>query len=450
MDVSRENIDELNVILKVKIEKEDYEERVNKVLTDYRKKVKLDGFRPGKVPMGLVKKMYGTSILVDEINKIITESVSKNLTEDKLHILGEPIPSKDQKPIDWTTDKEFNFSFDLGLAPQFELNLSKKDKIPYYSIKVDEKIINSQKENIANRYGAMAKAEVSEEKSTVKGLVEQLDEKGQILENGIRVEDTMIHIAVIKDEKIQKKFIGTKIDDIITFDPLKAFPNETDLSSMLKIDKELVKKINTHFRITVAEINNFQPAELNNELFDKIYGEGKVKTIEEFEKLIIDDSKINLIRESEYKFSIDAKEKLISKTDFLLPDAFLKRWLLETNKTELTEEKIETDYPNFVSDLKWQLIKDKIVVDNEIKVEDEEILNFARQVGLAQFQQYGISNVPDNQLTEYANSIIAKEEEKRKIVEKVTEQKVINNIKEYVKIEEKEISIDKFNKLFTS
>jgi len=405
MNVSRENIDDLNAIIKVQISKDDYEEKVNNVLTDYRKKVKLDGFRPGKVPMGLIKKMHGTAILVEEINKLISESLSKNISESKLHILGEPLPVKDQKPIDWKKDENFEFSFNLGLAPVFELNLSTKDKIKQYKITIDDKLIDTQKNNIAGRYGTLVETDEVIETEVINGLIEQLDEAGEKMEAGINVEKAMIHTAVIKDENEKKKFIGAKKGDIIRFNPRTAFPNETDLSTMLKIEKEEIKNLNTDFRISVSEISKFQPAEINTELFDRIYGEGKIKTVEEFDNLIVKDLELNFLKETEYKFTLDTRDKLLSKVNFNLPDAFLKRWLLESNNTKLNPEKIEEDYPKFTIDLKWQLIKDSIIVENELKVEDNEIVDFARDVALAQFRQYGINDVPEEQLTSYANEI---------------------------------------------
>ncbi len=449
MIVSRDNIDELNAVLKIKLAKEDYEERVNNILVDYRKKVQLDGFRPGKVPPGLVKKMYGKAILVDEINKIISEAISKNITEDKLHILGEPLPSKDQKAIDWDKDEEYEFFFNLGIAPVIDLNLSQKDKIIYYNITVDDKMIKAQKDNIAGRHGTMENTDTVVDNEGIKGLVEELDNNKEVLVGGIQAEDTTIYTGVIKDEKIKKSFIGSKINDVVIFDPIKAFPSDTDLSTMLKIDKEEVKNIKSDFRITISEITKFIPAEIDTDLFDKIYGKDKIKTEEEFDKLIIDEIKINLKKECEYKFTLDSKEKLIKKTNLELPDEFLKRWLLESNKTELTSEKIEEEYPKFVSDLKWQLIKDDIIIKSEIKIEENEIMDYARQATLQQFRQYGIENVPDDQLDSYAGEILKKDEEKRNIAEKLFELKVIKYIKDNVKIDTKELSLDKFNKLFT-
>lgn len=449
MNVTRKNTDDLNAVLSVNISKDDYEERVNNILADYRKKANIDGFRPGKVPPGLIKKMYGKSILAEEINKIISEAISKNISEDKVHILGEPLPSKDQKPIDWDKDEEFEFSFDLGIAPVIDINLSKKDKIISYKITVEKKMIEAQKNNIAGRYGSMINTDSVEENDVIKGIIEQLDEKKEILEGGITSEDTSIHTGVIKDEKIKKIFIGAKINDIIIFDPVKTFPNDTDIATMLKIEKEEVKNINSDFRITINEITKFKPAEINADLFDKVYGEGKIKSLEEFEDLIVNEIEINFEKECNYKFTIDTRAKLVKKTNFDLPDDFLKRWLLESNKTELTTEKIDEEYPKFVDDLKWQLIKDNIAVNQEIKVEEDEILNFARETTLMQFRQYGISNVSDEQLNSYAAEILKKEDERRKIVENLLELKVINYIKESVKIETKELSLDKFNKLFT-
>ncbi|MCK4662770.1 MAG: trigger factor [Bacteroidales bacterium] len=448
MNITQEKIDELNACLKIKIEKEDYQEKVDNVLKDYRKKAKIDGFRHGMVPKGLIKKMYGTAILVEEINKLVSESISKFLIDEKLNILGEPLPNeKEQKPIDWDNQQEFELTFDLGLAPEFELNLTKRDKIPYYDIIVDDEFINSSIENHTKRYGTNTNVDITEDSDLIKGEIIQVNEKDEIVKDGIKVEDALISLAVIKNEEIKKKFIGANIKQIITFNPKTAFENETEISSLLKISKDEAKNLNSDFQITISEILRFVPAEINQELFDKVYGKDVIKNEEEFKNKIEKDIKISLNKESDYRLIFDAKEKLIKKFKLNLPDEFLKRWLLVTNK-ELTEEKIDKEFEYFINDLQWQLIKNKIIKNNELNVTENEILEYARNATRMQLMQYGMMNIEDEMLNNYAQEILNKPEEKQKISESLYENKIIDYLKEKVKIDTKQITFKEFNKLF--
>jgi len=447
MNVTQERIDDLNAILKVKVEQTDYEERVENVLKDYRRKANVPGFRPGKVPAGMIKKMYGKAVLVEEVNKLISESISKYILEEKLNLLGEPLPSESQQLIDFDTQKEYEFAFDLGLAPEFELALSKKDKLPYYDILVDEKRTDEAVNNYAQRFGNVQQVDVVEEKEVTRGVVIQLDKDGKELEEGIKVEEATISVEYIKDEATKKMFIGANVNQIITFNPKVAFENETEIASLLKIEKEEVESLEGDFQFTIGEITKFVASEVNQELFDKIYGKDAIKSEEEFRSKLQDEIKVNLNYESDYKLLIDSKEKLVKKYKLVLPDEFLKRWLLATNK-DLTEEKIDSDYELFQVDLKWQLIKDKIIRENDLKVEESEILAQAKKFTAMQFQQYGLTNLEDAHIENYAKEMLNKAEEKRKITDRLFEDKIIVYIKETLKIDKKEVSVDDFNKLF--
>lgn len=449
MDITEEKVDNLNAILKIQIGKEDYESRVGKVLKDYKKKVRLDGFRPGNVPVGLIKKMYGKAVLIEEINKIVSESISKYLIDKDLKILGEPLPSdKEQKTIDWDNQTDFEFAFDLGLAPEFDINLSKKDKIPFYEIKIDQKLRDTYIENYTRRYGTFTPVEMAGEKEMLKGSIRQIDTEGNITENGIYAEDTSFSIEIIKDKKIKDKFVGARIKDVINFDIKKAFPNDQEIASILYINKDDVPALSSDFQFTINEISRFENAELNQGFFDKAFGKDKVKTVEEFEILVENEIKNNLTREKEFKFSLDVKEKTINKLEIELPVEFLKKWLFRINEGKVAKEEIDKDFEKFEKDLKWQLFKDKIIKENEIKVTEDEALDYAKKVTLMQFQQYGMTNIPDEQLGNYARELLKKEEENKRIYEKKYEEKVIEFIKELVKIDLKEVTNDEFNKLF--
>jgi len=449
MNITKENVDELNAILKITLDEGDYTERVEQVLKDYRKTATMPGFRPGKVPAGLIKKLYGTPVLVEEINKLVSESITKYLIDEKLNVLGEPLPNKDMNAeFDWDTQKEFEFIFDLGLAPELEFALTQKDKVPFYKIDVDKEMISSTKDNYAQRLGTLEAVEKIEGNELLKGNLVQVDESEAVIETGITTEDSTMSLEVMKDETISKSFIGKVVGDSLVLDMKKAYPNDTELASILKIDKELVPGISPVFKFSIKEISRFNKAEINQEMFDKLYGKDKVKSEEEFTEKIVEELTHNLAHDSEYRFKVDAKEMLMKKAKFDLPVEFLKRWLLEANKDKINEEKLEEEFPAFEENLKWQLIRDKLIKDNELDVKDEEVQGFARDYALMQFRQYGMSDVPEENLNQYADDILKNEEEKKKIYEKLFEDKVFDHVREVVKLEEKQVSSEKFNKLF--
>lgn len=447
MNITKENIDDLNAVLKVQITPEDYEGKVQDVVNDYRKKARIDGFRPGKVPTGLIRKMYGKAILVEEVNKLISQSLNDYITNEKLNLLGEPLPNESQKQIDFDNDKAFEFAFDIAVGPEIEIKLSKRDKIVFYNIEADQKLIDSQKDNYARRFGEFVQVEAAEDKDMLKGTFVQTDENGVAIEDGIVTEEVTVSLEMMKDEESKKLFIGQKAGEKINFDVKKAFPNDTEISSMLRIDKELVADLAPNFEFEIKTVERFQPAEINQELFDKAFGEGEVKSEEELEAKIVEELKENLNKEAEYRFLFDTKKKLVKKFDPALPEAFLKRWLKASNN-KLTEEQIENEFEAFTEDLKWQLIKDTITREQEFKVEEQEVLDLAKEITLAQFRQYGLANLPDEQLEQYAMEILKKQEEQRKIVEKILENKVLAYIKETVKIDEKEVSTSEFDEIW--
>lgn len=448
MNITRENIDDLNAVLKIEIRKPDYEDKVETVLKDYRKKATIKGFRPGMVPIGLVKKMHGKAVQVDEINKIVTETIQKYITDEKIEILGDPIPkANDQEKIDFDTQEDFTFSFELGLAPVIELKLSKKNKVNLHEIIIDEKMKSDYLDNYTRRYGELRKADLTEEKDVIKGKIEAVDKNGDVIPEGPSVEDTSLGIDIIKDKKIKKQFIGKNQNDSIDFDLKKAFPNDTEVAGILHKKKEEVAELEGNFRFTINEISRFHPAELGKELFDRVYGEGVVNSEAEFMKKIEDEIAINLKRESDFKLMMDIKNLAIEKTDFQIPEEFLKRWLLKVNE-KTTQEQIEKEFGSFRKDLKWQLIRNKVARDNEVKITEEELLKEAENITRYQFQKYGLFYATDEQISNYAKETLKRKDDAKKIADKILEEKVILLMKELVKIENKSVTVEEFNKLF--
>lgn len=447
MNITKENIDDLNALLSINLVKEDYEEKVNEVLKDHKKKASLKGFRPGKVPFGLIKKMYGPSVKVDEINKIISEGISRYITEEKIEILGDPLPKiGENEGIDFDKQEEFTFNFELGLTPEFEIKLSTRTKLPYYEIKIDEKLRNDFVENYKRKNGEYLSAETVEEEDMIKGDVKQVDGNGDSVEGGYSAIDSSLSVSIIKDEEIKKSFIGKKPGDSIDFDINKAYPNDFEIAGILQKKKEEVGDVKGIFRVTINTVSRFSPAEVNQELFDKIYSDGSVKSEEEFLARIEKEISENLKKESDYKALIDTRKLAVEKTKFNLPEEFLKRWLIKTNK-DITEKEVEKDFDNFMEDLRWQLIRNKIASEKEIKIEDEDLLKEARNYTRMQFQQYGLFYAADEQVDNFAKEMLKKEEDYKKIADKVLEDKVAAVIKEMVKVEIKKVTTDEFNKI---
>lgn len=445
MNITRENIDSVNAVIKVTIEKSDYEKPVTDALKDYRQKASVPGFRPGKVPAGLIQKKFGKAILLDEINKSLSHNLSKYLLEEKLNILGEPLPNEEQqKNIDWDNDETFEFAFDIALAPEVNVSLDSETPFEYYTIAVSEEMIDKQVEMAASQLGQNVPDETIVENSSVRGDFIQLDENGEELENGIQPKGVLLAVDMMKDEEIKAAFIGKQKGDVLTFDPVKAFDNRHEVGHMLNISHEAAHDLNSEFRFTVTEILRFEKAELNEDLFKKLYGEEtEVKTMEDFRNKIKEEIAANLVYSSDHKFAQDTRDLLIEKSNLQLPEAFLKRWLMAVNKN-LTEEQIDNEFDWFIKDLQWQLIKDSIIRENELTVTPEETQDFAKQLARAQYQQYGIYDIPEEQLESFAKIILEKPEEGERIYKKLFEDKVIAVVKNKAKIVTKEVTQDEF------
>ena len=396
MNVSLQNIDKVSALLTVKLEKADYQPQVDKSLKNIRQKAQVPGFRPGMVPMSLVKKMYGKSVIADEVNKLLSEKVYEYIKENNVNILGEPMPNEtEQQPINFDTQEDFEFCFDVALAPEIKIELSKNDKLPYYQVAIDEEMMNQQVDAYTANFGAYDQVEEVEEKDMVKGTVAEL-ENGSPKEGGIVVEDAVLMPSYMKDEAEKAKFIGAKTNSVIVFNPNKAYEGaEAEIASFLKVDKEAVAGITGDFSFEISEITRHKKAELNQELFDKVFGEGVVTSEEEFKNKIKEALAEQFVPQSDFKFLLDAREILVQKAGELqFADGLLKRWLLAANEKN-TPEKLDEEYPQIIEDLKYQLIKENLVKGNNLKVEDADIESFAKA----------------EQLTAHANSIHVRFEE---------------------------------------
>ena len=440
--------DKINGLLTMTIEPADYQEKVEKTLKDYRKKAQVPGFRPGMVPMGMIKKQYGTAVKVDEVNRLMGEKLYEYVRENKIQMLGEPLPSDKQQPQDFEKDGEMTFVFDIAVAPEFTVALSGKDKVAYYTINVDDKLIDQQVQMYASQGGEFVKAEVFSGNDTITGDLRQLDEKGNTLEGGITPESGMIMPAYIKEDKQKKLFDGCKPGDIITFNPKKAYPdNDAEVAALLKVKKEEIADMNSDFSFQVTEIRHFQPAEVNQALFDRVFGEGTVSDEKSFREKIAEQLKAQFAGSSDYKFLQDVRahvEKKVGKLEF--PEALLKRVMLQNNKDKGADY-VEQNFEGSIKELAWHLMKEQIVAAQEIKIEDEDVKRVAKEAVRAQFAQYGMSNVPDDVLENYAEEQLKKRENIDNFVDRAVDLKLTEKLKTVVKLDEKSVTLDEFNKM---
>jgi trigger factor len=432
----------------MKVEQADYQEKVLNVLKDYRRKARVDGFRPGMVPMGIIRKMYYTPVLVDEVNKLVSESLFTYLQENEVKILGEPLPHKDdQQKVDFEKDSEFEFKFDLGLAPEITLEVTSRDKIPYYRIKVEKKQEDEYADSLLGRYGAFVPVEKAGKDELIKGVLVKTDQDGNEVENGIRVENVSMSLDMMKDDDQKVLFSGAKAGDEIVFNLKKAYPNDTEVASLLRINKSEVAMLEGTFKCIIGEIQKYEKAVMGQEFFDKVYGEGEVTSEVEMRNRIREEIASGYEQESEYRFLVDTREILINKAKLDLPVEFLKRWMLETNE-KLTEEQLNSDFGKYEDDFRWQLIKEHLLMKQEIRVSAEEALGMAKGIVRNQYLQYGISNVPEDYLENYAKEMLSKPEEARRIYDQKAEEKLMASIKSTVSLNDKEVSSEKFRKLY--
>lgn len=449
MKISFENPDKVNGLLTITVEEADYQASVEKTLKDYRKKANYPGFRPGMVPMGLIKKQYGASAKMDAINKLIGEQIYKYMQDNKIQMLGEPLPSEKQEAQDLEKPAPYTFAFDIAVAPEFKIELNGHNKIDHYTIIVDDALIDRQVEMFTSRNGTYEKAESYEDNDMLKGDLRELDEKGNTKEDGITVEAASILPNYIKDEAQKALFNGAKLGDIITLNVSKAFENEAEIASLLKVERERVKDIKSDFSYQITDIQRYKKHPVDQELFDSLFGKDTVKSEKEFREKIAEGLKEQLAVDADYKFILDVRaycEKKVGKLEF--PDALLKRIMLNNNKDK-GEEFVEKNYEQSIKELTWHLIKEQLVADNQIKVNDEDVLNAAKETARVQFAQYGMNNVPDEYVENYAKEILKKRENVDGLVDRAVDIKLTDALKKVVKLNEKEISLDDFNKMMS-
>ena len=450
MNVSLQNIDKVSAELTVKLEKADYQEKVDKELKSLRQKAQIPGFRKGMVPTSLIKKMYGKSVIAEVVNKTLQEAVYNYIKENKVNMLGEPLPNEEkQQNIDFDTMDEFDFVFDIALAPEFKAEVSTKDKVDYYTIEVSDEMIDNQVKMYTQRTGKYDKVDAYEDNDMLKGLLAQLDEEGNTKEGGIQVEGAVMMPAYMKNDEQKAIFNGAKVNDVLVFNPAVAFDNnEAELSSLLKIKKEEVAGVKGNFSFQVEEITRMVPAELNQELFDNVFGEGTVSSEEEFRAKIKEGIAKQFESDSDYKFLIDVREYLVNKIGKLeFPDALLKRIMLLNNE-EKGEAFVAENYDKSIEELTWHLIKEQLLKNNEIKVEQADVMNMAKEATRIQFAQYGMLNIPEEVLENYAKEMLKKQESVEGLVNRAAESKLSAALKAKATLNHKTVSMEEFNKMF--
>ena len=446
MKITQNNINDLQAELKVVITPEDYQEKVDKELKNYRKNAEIPGFRKGKVPMSVINKKYRIPVLVDQVNKLLQEDLYKYISSEKVKVLGSPMP-KESHQVDWENTSTFTFEFEIGLSPDLDVKITKKDKVKYYQIQADNKLVDNYANDIAKRYGAMSKPEISEEGDLVFCEIVQIDVDGNVMENGVRNEAT-VSMDFISDKKIKKQFIGVTEGDSFTVNVMKAFTNHTDLSSMLNITHDQLHDLSSEdFQFTVKNVSRIKPSEMNQELFEKVYGKDSVKTEKEFKERIKDEAERSFVPESDRMLKNDVVTYLIDKIKFDMPDEFLKRWLVHTSEKKVTLEQIESEYDMYSKSLRWQLIENNILENYNVKVSTEEVENHTRSLITMQMQQYGQPVPQEDKMNEVVASILKKEDERKKIYDQLYDVKSLEVYKENFKLTEKAISYDDFVKL---
>lgn len=450
MNILFENPDKVNGLMTVTVEDADFKDNVEKTLKDYRKRANFPGFRPGMVPMGLIKKQFGPSVKMDTLNKYVGEQIYNYIRENKIQMLGEPLPSEKQEPVDIEKDGPYTFMFDIAVAPEFKIELNGDTKIAYYEIQADDKLIDQQVDMFASQLGSYEKADSydGEQRDMLKGDLRELDAEGNTKEGGITVEGAVMMPEYIKVDDQKKLFDNAKPGDIITFNPRKAYPdNDSEVANLLKINRDAVKDVEADFSYQVIEINRFKKADVNQALFDQVFGKDTVKSEEEFRGKIAEGLKPQLQANSDYKFMLDVRKYAEDKVgELTFPDALLKRIMLLNNKDK-GEEYVEKNYDESIKQLKWHLIKEQLVAANNIKVEDADVRAAAKEAARMQFAQYGMNNVPEEYLDNYADEMLKKRDSAANFVDSAVEKKLVDALKGVVSLDKKTVTLDEFNEL---
>ncbi len=436
MNITKENVDALNAVVKVDIVAEDYQEKVTKVLTDYRKKADIPGFRKGQVPMGMVKKQYGKSVMIDEVNKLLQDSLNKFITEEKLDILGNPLP-RIQEDFNWDAET-FSFEFELGLVPEFEIDLSEKNKIKQYNIVATDELIDEELKNIQTRYGKMSALDEATEHANVTGTFvneeKEINKKGTFLVNDL------------KGKKNEKMVIGAKVGDVIELETKKLFEDDHKLQHLLGVSAEDAKDLDIKVTFTVEEITKTEPAELDKELFDKLFADGSVSTVTELREKIKEDAEKQFEQQGDQQLLNAVQEYLIENTKFDLPAEFLKKWLQTAGEKELTADEAIAEYEKSEKGLRYQLIEAKLMKDNDIKIDYPELVEYAKGFIRTQMAQFGNMNPEEEELNNIAGRILQNQEEAQKLQSQLISQKLLTFFKENINFKTKEVSYEDFIK----
>ncbi len=444
MNITQEKINDLNALVKIKIAPEDYTEKVEKSIREQAKKANLPGFRKGMVPAAHIKKMHGRSILVEEINTLLSETLNKYLTDNKVEILGQPLPvMDDSKEFKWDNTDEFEFDYELGLAPIIDFNITSKDIFTEYKVKADEETLASRIKNIRRSYGKMTNPEVSADDDVLYADLAQLSPDGSVFEGGINATGS-IRLDLVKDKKILKSLIGLKKDDVVELDVQKAFDkNEVIIAKLLNIAEEDAKDLQSRFQVTIKNVNRLEESDLNQEFFDKLFGEGTVTDEAGFTEKITEEVESMFQQDADRKLQNDIYTKLIEGIHIELPDEFLRKWLKTTNE-KLTEAELAEGYDDFAKNLKWTLIENKLIQDNNIEIKYEDVFQTAKQRLDAQFRMYSPAPMPEDQLAQYTATFLKEKDNATRIFDEVKALKVFEYIKSVATLDQKDIPYKKF------
>ena len=434
MKLEQNRIDDLNLEVTLSVTAEDYADNRKKKLNDYRKKAEFKGFRKGMVPMSLVEKMYGQSALVDSVNDVISEGLNNFIHENNLRVLGEPLPSEGQPETDWVAGNEFTFKFDIAENPEVSFDLSKDDEVVYYTITVTEAAKNEMKDNLLRQYGSLEEGEAAKEEDFIIVDFEQGETK---------VEGTYVALRNVA-EAARASFVGVKPGDVLDVNVNEAFENETDRASMLKVNKDELATLDPMFKMTVKNVKTFVNAPLTEETFEKIFG---VKTEAEFDAKVEERIRAEYAQEADFRFSKDAKAFLLEKANVNLAEKFLKRWVYVVNEGKFSMEDIEKDWEYFIADYKWQMVRGFLMNKYNVKIEEADLLASAKGFAAYQFAMYGMNNVPEEQLEAFAKNILSQEEQGRRILDQVENEKTFAAVREVVTLKKKKISVEKFREL---